>query len=193
MSQVWTAEARSTEGKGASRRLRQMGKVPGIIYGADKDAVSVMFEANFIKKALLNNEVYNKVLTIDVAGGAQENVIIKDMQRHPARSDVMHIDMQRVLDESRVTKRIPLNFIGASVAPGVKLGGLMTFFQKTVEVRCQAKNLPTVIDIDVSKMESGESLRLSDLAMPEGVEVVALLHGSSDYDQAVVAIGKVRR
>jgi large subunit ribosomal protein L25 len=193
MSQVWTAQARSTEGKGASRRLRQMGKVPGIIYGADKDAVSVTFEASFVKKMLENNEVYNKVLTVDVVGGSQERVIIKDMQRHPARSDVMHIDLQRVLDDSRVTKRIPLNFIGTTVAPGVKLGGLMTFFQKTVEVRCHAKNLPTVIDIDVSKMESGQSLRLSDLVMPEGVEVVALLHGSSDYDQAVVGIGKVRR
>lgn len=193
MSQVWTAEVRSTEGKGASRRLRHTGKVPAIIYGADKDAVSVTFEGNFVKKALEDMDVYNSVLTVEVTGGKKENVIIKDLQRHPARSDVMHIDMQRVTDKSRITKRIPLTFTGAAVAPGVKLGGMMTFFQKTVEVRCAAKDLPKVIEIDVSKMEAGDSMRLSDLPMPKGVEVVALLHGSSDYDQAVVAIGKVRR
>ncbi len=193
MSQVWTAEVRSTEGKGASRRLRHTGKVPAIIYGADKDAVSVTFEGNFVKKALEDMDVYNSVLTIEVTGGKKENVIIKDLQRHPARSDVMHIDMQRVTDKTRITKRIPLTFTGSAVAPGVKLGGMMTFFQKTVEVRCAAKVLPKVIEIDVSKMEAGDSMRLSDLPMPKGVEVVALLHGSSDYDQAVVAIGKVRR
>jgi large subunit ribosomal protein L25 len=193
MSQVWTAKTRSAEGKGASRRLRQTGQIPGIIYGADQPALSVTLDANFVKKALQNNDMYNTIITVDVDGGNQQKVVIKDLQRHPARSDVMHIDMQRVNDASRVTKRVPITFSGASVAPGVKLGGLMTFFQKTVEVRCLANALPTAINIDVSKMESGESLRLSDLQMPEGVEIVALLHGSSDYDQAVVGIGKVRR
>jgi large subunit ribosomal protein L25 len=193
MSEVWTAEARVAEGKGASRRLRHAGKVPAIIYGADKDAVSVTFEARFVKKALVNIDAYNTVLTVDVTGGEQEQVVIKDMQRHPSREEVMHIDLQRVSDASRVTKHVPIRFIGAAKAPGVKLGGMMTYFQKTVEVRCAAKNLPKAIEIDVSTMEAGENLRLSDLQMPEGVQVVALLHGNSDYDQAVVGIGKVRR
>lgn len=192
MSEVWTAEVRSTEGKGASRRLRHAGKVPAIIYGSDKEAVSVTFEGNFVKKALVDIDVYNTVLTVDVKGGSKEKVIIKDMQRHPARADVMHLDLQRVTDKSRVTKRVPIKFIGAAKAPGVKLGGLMTFFQKTVEIRCTAKDLPKVIEIDVSTMEAGANLRLSDLQLPKGVEVVALLHGNSDYDQAVVGIGKVR-
>ena len=193
MSDVWTAEVRSAEGKGASRRLRQAGKVPGIIYGADKEAVSVTFDGNFVKKALNDIDVYNTVLSVDVKGGKKEKVIIKDMQRHPARSDVMHLDMQRVTDKSRVTKRVPIKFVGAAKAPGVKLGGLMTFFQKTVEVRCLAKDLPKAIEIDVSGMEAGANMRLSDLQLPKGVEVTALLHGSADYDQAVVGIGKVRR
>lgn len=193
MSDVWTAEVRSTEGKGASRRLRHAGKIPGIIYGAEKDAVSVTFDANFVKKALVDIDVYNTVLNVEVKGGKKEKVIIKDMQRHPARSDVMHLDMQRVTDSTRVTKRVPIKFIGAAKAPGVKLGGLMTYFQKTVEVRCAAKALPKAIEIDVSGMQAGENLRLSDLQMPKGVEVVALLHGNTDYDQAVVGIGKVRR
>jgi large subunit ribosomal protein L25 len=193
MSEVWTAEARVAEGKGASRRLRHAGKVPAIIYGADKDAVSVTFESRFVKKALVNIDAYNTVLTVDVTGGEQEHVIIKDMQRHPSREEVMHIDLQRVSDDSRVTKHVPIRFIGAAKAPGVKLGGMMTYFQKTVEVRCSAKSLPKAIEIDVSTMEAGENLRLSDLQMPDGVQVVALLHGNSDYDQAVVGIGKVRR
>lgn len=193
MSEVWTAQARVAEGKGASRRLRHAGQVPAIIYGADKDAVSVMFEAKFIKKALVNIDAYNTVLTIDVKGGTEEQVVIKDMQRHPARSDVMHLDLQRVSDDSRVIKNVPIKFVGAAKAPGVKLGGMMNFFQKVVELRCSAKNLPKAIEIDVSAMEAGDSLRLSDLQMPEGVQVVALLHGNSDYDQAVVGIGKIRR
>lgn len=192
MSEVWTAEVRSTEGKGASRRLRHAGKVPAIIYGSEKEAVSVTFEGNFVKKALVDIDVYNTVLTVDVKGGSKEKVIIKDMQRHPARADVMHLDLQRVTDKSRVTKRVPIKFTGAAKAPGVKLGGLMTFFQKTVEIRCAAKDLPKAIEIDVSTMEAGANLRLSDLQLPKGVEVVALLHGNSDYDQAVVGIGKVR-
>ncbi|UQB42768.1 50S ribosomal protein L25/general stress protein Ctc [Thiomicrospira microaerophila] len=193
MSEVWTAEARGAEGKGASRRLRHAGKVPGIIYGANKDAISVTFDANFVKKALVNIDAYNSVLTVDVKGGDQERVVIKDMQRHPARADVMHLDLQRVNDDSRITKHVPIKFVGAAKAPGVKLGGMMTFFQKTVELRCAAKDLPKAVEIDVSAMEAGENLRLSDLKMPEGVQVVALLHGNSDYDQAVVGIGKVRR
>ena len=192
MSEVWTAEVRSTEGKGASRRLRHAGKVPAIIYGSEKDAVSVTFEGKFVKKALENVDVYNTVFTVDVQGGSKEKVIIKDMQRHPARADVMHLDLQRVTDKSSVTKRVPIKFAGAAKAPGVKLGGLMTFFQKTVEIRCAAKDLPKAIEIDVSTMEAGANLRLSDLQLPKGVEVVALLHGNTDYDQAVVGIGKVR-
>lgn len=193
MSALWTAKVRSAEGKGASRRLRHTGQIPGIIYGNNKDAVSVTLDANFVKKALMNNDIYNTILTVDVEGAAKEKVVIKDMQRHPARADVMHIDLQRVTDKARVVKRVPIKFVGAAKAPGVKLGGLMTFFQKTVEIRCSAKDLPTAIEIDVSAMEAGESLRLSDLQLPKGVDVVALLHGSADYDQAVVGIGKVRR
>ncbi|WFE67975.1 50S ribosomal protein L25/general stress protein Ctc [Thiomicrospira sp. R3] len=193
MSEVWTAEVRGAEGKGASRRLRHAGKIPAIIYGAEKDAISVTFDGNFVKKALVNIDAYNTVLTVDVEGGKQERVVIKDMQRHPARENVMHLDLQRVTDDSRITKYIPIKFVGAAKAPGVKLGGIMTYFQKTVEVRCAAASLPKAIEIDVSTMEAGENLRLSDLTMPEGVQVVALLHGNSDYDQAVVGIDKVRR
>lgn len=193
MSQSWNAVIRSEEGKGASRRLRRAGKVPAIIYGADKDALSIALEANMVKHALQNDDMYNTVINVDVDGGTAEQCVIKDLQRHPATGDVSHIDMQRVTDDSTVTKKIPFNFEGKAVAPGVKLGGMLTVLQPSVEVRCAAKNLPTSITVDVSAMEAGTSMRLSDLQLPEGVVITALTHGNSDYDQAVVNISKPKR
>ncbi|WP_130538076.1 50S ribosomal protein L25/general stress protein Ctc [Thiomicrorhabdus indica] len=189
----WTAEIRSEEGKGASRRLRRAGKVPAIIYGADKAAVSVAFDANFIAHAFDNNDMYNSVITVDVNGGDSEQVVVKDMQRHPASNEVAHIDLQRAGESNMITKKVPLVFTGKSTAPGVKMGGLMSFLQPTIEVRCLAKDLPASINVDVSAMEAGTSMRLSELTMPEGVVITALTHGNTDYDQAVVNIGKPKR
>jgi large subunit ribosomal protein L25 len=193
MSQNWTAEIRTEEGKGASRRLRHAGRVPAIIYGAGKDAVSVSFLAKDVKKSFQDNDTYNSVLNIDVQGGTAESVVVKDVQRHPATGEVSHIDLQRAGADNKLVKKVPLNFIGQAVAPGVKLGGLMSFLQATVEVSCVAKDLPTKIDVDVSNMEAGSSMRLSELTMPEGVAITALSHGNTDYDQSVVNISKPKR
>ncbi|BBN58812.1 50S ribosomal protein L25/general stress protein Ctc [Hydrogenovibrio marinus] len=192
MSQVWTAELRTEEGKGASRRLRHAGKIPAIIYGAGKDAKSVSLSSNAVEHTLQDNDMYNTVLTIKGAGD-EESCVIKDLQRHPATGMISHIDFQRASDASYIVKRVPLDFQGRASSPGVKMGGLMSFMQQTVEVRCLAKDLPTKITVDVSKMEGGTSLRLSQLEMPAGVVLTALTHGSADYDQAVVGIGKIRR
>lgn len=193
MSQNWTAEIRSNEGKGASRRLRREGKVPAIIYGADQDAVSVALSSNFIKHAFENADIFNTVLTVDVQGGNSENCVVKDIQRHPATGDVSHVDLQRTDDKRVITKDVPFTFSGKAKAPGVKMGGMMTILQPTVEIRCLAKHLPTSINVDVSAMEAGSSLRLSELQLPEGVSITALSHGNSDYDQAVVNITKPKR
>ncbi len=193
MSQNWTAEIRTEEGKGASRRLRHTGRVPAIIYGAGKDAVSVSFAGNEIKKAFENNDTFNSVLSIEIAGADTESVVVKDVQRHPATNDVSHIDLQRAGADNKLVKKIPLNFTGQEAAPGVKMGGLMSFLQATVEVSCLAKDLPTKIDVDVSGMEAGTSMRLSELSVPAGVQITALTHGNTDYDQAVVNIGKPKR
>ncbi|MBN2647997.1 MAG: 50S ribosomal protein L25/general stress protein Ctc [Thiotrichales bacterium] len=193
MSQNWTAEIRTEEGKGASRRLRQADKVPAIIYGADKPAVSVSFEKNFITHAFENIDTFNSVIDIQVVGGEAEQVVVKDIQRHPASNMISHIDLQRAGTSNIITKKVPLAFVGQAVAPGVKIGGLMSFLQPTVEVRCLAKDLPTAIKVDVSTMEAGGSLRLSELNMPEGVILTALTHNNSDYDQAVVSITKPKR
>ena len=193
MSQNWTAEIRTEEGKGASRRLRHAGKVPAIIYGGDTDAASIALSANEVKKSFQDNDTYNTVLNVEIAGGNTEAVVVKDVQRHPATGDVMHIDFQRAGADNKLVKKVPLNFTGKEQAPGVKLGGLMTYLQSAVEVSCLAKDLPTKIDVDVSGMEAQTSLRLSQLTLPEGVAITALSHGNTDYDQAVVNISKPKR
>ncbi|MDX1795592.1 MAG: 50S ribosomal protein L25/general stress protein Ctc [Hydrogenovibrio sp.] len=192
MSQVWTAELRTEEGKGASRRLRHAGKIPAIIYGGDKEAKSIALVSNLVERALQDNDYFNMVLTIEGAGDT-ESCVIKDLQRHPATGFISHIDFQRASDTAYIVKRVPLAFKGKEVSPGVKMGGLMSFMQQSVEVRCLTKDLPTKIEVDVSNMEAGTNLRLSQLDMPEGVTLTALTHGSSDYDQAVVGIGKIKR
>lgn len=193
MDQVWTAELRTEEGKGASRRLRLAGKVPAIVYGGEQEAKSVALKSNQIERALrLNVDLYNTVLTLDGEGVA-EQCIIKDLQRHPATGFISHIDFQRASDKSAIVKRVPLKFVGKDVAPGVKIGGIMSFMQSSVEVSCLTKDLPTAIEIDVSNLESGQNLRLSELEIPAGVKLTALTHGNSDYDQAVVGISKVKR
>ncbi|VAW46756.1 LSU ribosomal protein L25p [hydrothermal vent metagenome] len=191
MSQNWTASLRTEEGKGASRRLRHANKVPAIIYGAGKEAVSVSLLANFVKHAFEDEALFNTVLTIDVEGGETEACVVKDIQRHPATGAVFHIDFQRASDNVLV-KKVPFSFVGEEVAPGVKAGGMISYLQATVEISCLAKNLPTGITVDVSSMEAGTSLRLSELEMPKGVSIRALAHGNSDYDQSVVNIGKAK-
>ncbi len=191
MSQNWTANLRTEEGKGASRRLRHANRVPAIIYGAGKEAVSVSLLANFVKHAFENEALFNTVLTIDVEGGASEACVVKDIQRHPATGAVFHIDFQRAADNILV-KKVPFTFVGQEASAGVKAGGMMSFLQATVEISCLAKDLPTEITVDVSAMEAGTSMRLSELAMPEGVAIRALAHGNSDYDQSVVSISKAK-
>jgi large subunit ribosomal protein L25 len=191
MSQVWTAELRTDKGKGASRRLRHADKIPAIIYGAGKDAKSIALASNLVVKALEDANIFNTILTVEGAG-SKEECVIKDLQRHPATENVSHIDFQRVSKTTTITKQIPLEFSGADASPAIKMGGLMSFMQQIVEVRCKARDLPTKIIVDVSKMETGQSMRLSDLEMPKGVLLTALSHGSADYDQAVVGISKIK-
>jgi large subunit ribosomal protein L25 len=166
--------------------------VPAIIYGADKAPLSVTLNHNFLIHALDDDAVYNSPITIK--GLAEDEVVvIKDLQRHPAKPQVMHVDLQRLDNARMIYKRIPLSFTGSDVAPGVKAGGVMTFFQVDVEVRCLPESLPSVINVDVSKMEENTRVRLSDLVLPAGVQATALLHGNSDYDQAVVGLGKSKK
>ncbi len=191
------AEARTDQGKGASRRLRHAGKVPAIIYGGDDAPVSVTLDHNMILRHLAEEAFYAHILTL-VVDGKKNEVVLKDLQRHPA-SDVriMHADFLRIDAKQAMTMVVQLHFIGGDDAPGVKEGGAVSHLMTDVEISCLPKYLPEYIEVDISALELDNSVHLSELVLPKGVSLTALSHGKEDeleegvrssYDQAVVNI-----
>ena len=192
MSQVLNATVRNEEGKGASRRLRNQGLVPAVVYGGNTDAASVTFKNNEVAKAVESTAFLTSVVKIAVDGAEQE-VIVKSLQRHPATGDVMHIDLLRVDSETKLVTRVPLEFVNASKSEGVKSqGGRLQVEAKLAEVRCLPKDLPASLIVDTIKGQLGQIFHLSDAQLPEGVELVALLKGE-DHDQPIARIGKAKR
>ncbi|MCP3661847.1 MAG: 50S ribosomal protein L25/general stress protein Ctc [Gammaproteobacteria bacterium] len=193
MSETFEIDAagRTDTGKGASRRLRHEGLVPGIVYGAHQDPEMIALSHNKLILQLDNEAFYSHILELKVDGKSQ-SVILKDLQRHPAKPFVLHVDFLRVSADEKLRTHVPLHFIGEDVAPGVKTGGgNVSHLMTDVEVLCLPKNLPEFIEVDVSAMEVGENIMLTALTLPEGVEITSLLQGD-DHDQAVVSIHVAR-
>ncbi len=185
---VVSAEPRNDQGKGASRRLRRTGKVPAILYGAGKTPVPLTLDHNELLKQLDNEAFYSRILTVDL-GGSKEQAILKDMQRHPAKPFILHIDFMRVSAGEKIRVNVPLHFTGTDVAPGVKIGGgIVTHAVTEVEINCLPRDLPEYINVDLSELELGQSLHLSDIKLPKGVE---LLQGN-EHDTAIAAIQTIR-
>ena len=181
------AELRTDMGKGASRRLRHAGKVPGILYGGKKEPAAVTFPHKDVAKSLEHEAFYSHILTVNVDGKA-EKAVLKDLQRHPYKPIIMHLDLQRVTDTDKIRVHVPLHFMGEDVAPGVKLrSGIVNHLMKHVDVTCLAKDLPEYIEVDVSPLEAGESVHISELKLPSGVEIPGLVAGS-EHDLPVVTI-----
>lgn len=171
------AEPRSDVGRGASRRLRKTGKVPGIIYGADKDATSITLNHDDIAHHLEHEAFYSHILTIKLGSDAQK-VVLKDVQRHPYKPRVLHIDLQRISETEHLTMRIPLHFINQEKCVGVKQGGgVVSHIMTEVEISCLPKDLPEYIEVDLLDLNIGDQIHLSDLKLPEGVQTYAALHG----------------
>ena len=183
---VINAEKRSDIGKGASRRLRRANKIPAIVYGGNTDPESLTVDHDELIKTLENEAFYSSVVTVNVAGKASK-VILKDLQRHPFKPKVLHMDLQRVSATETIHMHVPLHFIGEDVAPGVKEGGLITHNISELEIACMAKDLPEFIEVDVSNLGLEQTLHISDVKLPSGVESVQLSHGE-DHDLPVVAI-----
>jgi large subunit ribosomal protein L25 len=182
-----TTEIRTDVGKGASRRLRHAGKVPGVVYGAGKDAVSLTIEHDHIMHHLAHEAFYSHVLSVSVNGSA-EKAVLKDVQRHPSKPRILHVDFLRVSDTEKISMYVPLHFINEENAPGVKLGsGIVAHLMSGVDIICLAKDLPEYLEIDVANLETGDSLHLSDIKLPQGVEIPALAQGE-DHDVPVVAV-----
>ena len=185
------AELREDQGKGASRRLRHQGKVPAIIYGAGRPPRSLQFDQNKVLQQLDNESFYSSVLNIKV-GDKSQAAILKDLQRHPAKPIIMHMDFQRIVDDVEIRMNVPLHFIGEDIAPGVKQGGgNVSRLMNDVEVSCLPKFLPEYLEVDISELELDAMLHLSDIKLPEGVEIPGLEQGE-ETDQAIVSIHVIK-
>jgi large subunit ribosomal protein L25 len=182
------AEFRETQGKGASRRLRHDGKVPAILYGGHTAARTLTLSHQKLLIMLENERFYSTILNLKV-GDQTQAAILKDVQRHPYKNAIVHIDFQRVEENEKIRISIPLHFTGAAVSPGVKSqGGIVSHMRNEAEVSCLPKDLPEYIEVDISGLSLNESIHLSQLKVPEGVVLVEL----AKEDAAVVAIHSPR-
>ncbi|MBB6095853.1 large subunit ribosomal protein L25 [Povalibacter uvarum] len=179
------ADPRDAQGKGASRRLRRSGKVPAILYGGPQAPRQILLDHQNLLTLLVNERFYSTILSLSI-GGEKQAAILKDVQRHPAKNQILHMDLQRVFDNEAIRMSIPLHFKGAAGSPGVKTeGGIVSHLLNQVEVLCLPKDLPEFVEVDMSEMHINDMKRLSDLPLPAGVQFVALAHGR---DEPVVSI-----
>ena len=184
------AKGREDTGKGASRRLRRLaGEIPGIVYGGKKDPAKLTLLHKDVAKALENEAFYSHIVSLDI-DGSSEDVILKDVQRHPAKKIILHLDFLRVNKSTKLQTRVPLHFTNEDICVGVKTdGGIIAHTMTDLEIFCLPKNLPEFIEVDMADIELGQSLHISDIKLPNGVESVALSHGP-DHDLSVVTINK---
>jgi len=183
------AELRNDEGKGASRRLRHAGKVPAILYGGKRDPRTLTLNHEKLITLVEDEKFYSTIIGLKV-GDETQAAIVKDLQMHPARSQVLHVDLQRVLDDEKIRIRLPIHFKGEAASPGVKTqGGLVSHRITDIEVTCLPKDLPEEIALDLSQMKLNESKYISDIPLPAGVVATAVLQGK---DQVVVSIHSPR-
>lgn len=188
MSATFTlaAELRTDTGKGASRRLRYANRVPAIIYGLDKEPAMLTFRHDDILHACEDEAFFSHILNIEY-DGQSEQVIIKDMQRHPAKIQIMHADFQRIDAAHALHVNVPLHFLNEESCVGVKGGGLVSHLMTELEVSCLPADLPEFIEIDMGGLDIGDSIHLTDITLPEGVSSVILMQGEG-HDQAVASI-----
>ena len=181
------AETRTDSGKGASRRLRRSDKVPAIVYGAGKPPRSVMFDRNMLMRKMENESFFSSVLTVKI-GDKSQPVILKDVQMHPAKRVALHLDFQRIVADEIIRMTVPIHFLNEDIALGVKEGGgTVAHLITEVEVTCLPANLPEYLELDIGELELDETLFLSNLPLPEGVEMPELAQGPEN-DRGVVSI-----
>ncbi len=182
-----TAHAREERGKNASRRMRAAGKVPGVIYGGGEPPEAVTFEHDTLMHNLENEAFYSHILTVDVEGTSQK-AILRELQRHPHKPTVLHLDLLRVREDTRINVHVPIHFINEDTCHGVKLdGGVISHNMVELEVSCLPKDLPEFIEVDVQDLKLNDSIHLSGVQVPEGVTIVELAHGEG-HDHTVVSI-----
>ena len=184
------AEKRDVKGKGASRRLRRDGKVPAVMYGAGKEAVSLTLDHNTLYHQVKNEAFYSSILNVKV-GSETEQAVLRDIQMHPFKPRIAHLDLLRVSATELLHIKVPLHFINQDTAPGVKQqGGIVSHLMTDVDIICLPKDLPEYLTVDMGNLSLNESVHLSDIPLPEGVQFTQLSRGGDDL--AVAAITAVR-
>jgi large subunit ribosomal protein L25 len=183
-------EARANLGRTDSRRLRKAGKVPAVLYGGGEAPESVILDHNSLSHQMDREAFYTSILTLKL-GTKSQQVVVKDVQRHPARPIIMHLDFQRVREDVEITLNVPIHFLNEANSKGVKdQGGVVNHLVTDVEVRCLPRYLPEYLEVDVSNLELNQIYHLSDIKLPEGVSLVPLSHGD---DQPVVSVTPPRQ
>ena len=185
------AQPRQDAGKGASRRLRRQGLVPAIVYGARRDPEMISLLHNEMVRHLDNEVFYSHILDLKLEGNV-EKVVIKDLQRHPAKPFILHVDFLRVSADEKIRMMVPLHFANEENAVGAKAGGVVSHNLNEVEISCLPKDLPQFIEIDVAGMDIGDIVHLSEIQLPEGVALahapdpdvpVVIVHGAQSHDE----------
>ena len=184
------ANIRSGQGKGAVRRLRRTGVIPAIMYGAGQEPLPLELAENRIRRQLSNEAFFSHVLTVKV-DGREERAVIKSLQRHPATERILHLDLLRISDTQRITMLVPVHFENEEDSPGRRAGGSISHHITEVEISCLPKDLPEYLAVDTLEMNIGDSIHLSQVPLPEGVEIPALIHGP-EHDQPVISIQMAR-
>jgi large subunit ribosomal protein L25 len=190
MSQTFEviASVRNDLGKGASRRLRREDKIPAVLYGGDKEALSLTLDQSKLVHALENEAFYSSIINLNIDGEIQE-AVLRDLQRHPYKPKLIHADFHRVTRGQELTARVPLHFINEDVCVGVKAGGSIQHNITDVEIKCRPSLLPEFIEIDMAEVTLGQIIHLTDIKLPEGVNIIELMQGA-DHDQPVVSVQK---
>ena len=181
------AVLRQAKGTGASRRLRHQGKVPGVLYGGKDEARSIELDGKELFMQFKHEEFHASILTLNL-DGKKESVLLRDYQMHPVRNNIQHIDLQRIDENKKLNVKIPFHFLNEDVAPGVKLeGGVVSHIMVDVDIACLPKDLPTYIEVDLINLSIGDSIHLSDIKAPDGVELTAL---TEENDPIITSISK---
>lgn len=189
MSISINAVKRDVKGTGASRRARRAGNVPGVVYGGGQPAVNLSLDHKELFLQFRHEAFHASILDL-VLDGKKESVLLRDYQMHPVRNTIQHIDFQRVSANEKIHVKVPFHFLHEDTAPGVKIGGgIVAHILTEAEVSCLPKDLPEFIEVDLGALEMGQSVHLSQINLPKGIEFVALTHGN---DAAVAAIAKTR-
>ncbi|MFA5630868.1 MAG: 50S ribosomal protein L25/general stress protein Ctc [Porticoccaceae bacterium] len=189
---VLNAQVREDKGKGASRRLRRLAnQVPAIIYGGSKEPANISIGHFEVDYALGNEAVYSHIITINIDGAGTEEVILKAVQRHPSKPQILHLDFLRINKDQKLNTKVPLHFLNEAGCKGVKAGGIVYRNITELDILCLPKDLPEAIEIDLSDLEIGGIVHIADIKLPKGVESVDLSHGP-EHNHPVVSVIKPR-